>query len=166
MLSLFNSLPEEDVIIYQTRKLQVLNFELDTKTQPTIKTDTRILLHQSLDLYKEATRLNLFNKDERMEGLGRNLLIELYRLFKTIEREENPFPYCPDFSDILQNMGQIPTPRLLSRLGRHIAKEYRETFQQEPPMFRRYVDGAYCLVKFYPIKYESWLKEKISSFLV
>ena len=159
---------EEKEFISKKRKLEVLNLELDLTERKQRITECNMNIRQkSLQLYERTMQIELFKNDAHMQSLARDIIIQTFSGGSTIatDRKETPFPYCADFSDILQKMGRRPTPPLLSSLGKYIAKEYRDAFQQEPPTIPKYVAGANRLVKTYPIQHEGWLREKISNFL-
>jgi len=151
---------EEDEIILKKRKLEVKNLELD------IELKRQTVIRQSIELFKETSALDIFMNDAHMKALGRDLIIQSYMVSAgSDEKKDTPFPYCSDFSDILQQMGTRPTPKMLSSMGKFVAKEYRAAFNEEPPTIPKYVAGANRLVKTYPIKHDHWLRTKISDFL-
>ena len=150
---------DEDAIILKKRKLEVENMELDVEQRRRCMIQQSI--QQSIQIYEKT--MDIFKNDAHMLSLGRDLVIQSYN-GKTSSADK-PFPYCPDFSELLKEMGHTPTPRLLSSLGKFIAKEYREAFGKEPPTIPKYVAGANRLVKTYPIEHEEWLKCQISKFV-
>jgi len=155
------------------RKFEVINLELDiierkqkiTERNLKITESTMNIKQQSVQLYQQTMQIDLFKNDAHMQSLARDIIMQTFSGSMITDQKETPFPYCADFSDILQKMGRRPTPILLSSLGKYIAKEYRAAFKEEPPTIPKYVAGANRQVKTYPIEHEGWLREKISAFL-
>ena len=83
------------------------------------------------------------------------------RITSNVDKEIH-IPFCPDFTELLSQMGVKVTPELLVKVGKEISKRYLRDFKKTPPKTLKYVAGAQRSVNTYPIENLEWLKSNLN----
>ena len=84
------------------------------------------------------------------------------RITSNVQDKEIRIPFCPDFTELLSQMGVKVTPGLLVKVGKEISKRYVRDFKKKPPKTLKYVAGSQRSVNTYPIENLEWLKSNVN----
>ena len=168
MESVKSASTEEEANVVQKRKASVLETDLDLEERNLLLEERREKIKSlsqsntltSLDIYNRTQQMDIFKNDAHLQSLARDILVN--GLMKPGIPLIRQLPFCPDLSEILKTLSYLPKPGEMSKIGRALAKKYREEFREEPPTTNKYINGSIRMVKTYPAHHEVWVRNTVA----